>query len=63
MNATCACCSNTSNCGWRAATWCEPGKTANAEVIALKQGGEAFQLLLKLTLDGGRQTLVQASSA
>ncbi|MGY3324376.1 hypothetical protein ACVWXD_003232 [Pseudomonas sp. TE3911] len=41
----------------------DPGKTANAEVIALKQGGEAFQLLLKLTLDGGRQTLVQASSA
>lgn len=40
----------------------DPGKTANAEVIALKQGGEAFQLLLKLTLDGGRQTLVQASS-
>ncbi|AZF41836.1 Molecular chaperone [Pseudomonas sp. R1-43-08] len=39
-----------------------PGKTVNAEVIALKQGGEAFQLLLKLTLDGGRQTLVQASS-
>lgn len=40
----------------------DAGKTANAEVIALKQGGEAFQLLLKLTLDGGRQTLVQASS-
>lgn len=29
----------------------DPGKTANAEVIALKQGGEAFQLLLKLTLE------------
>ncbi|NWC44169.1 flagellar hook-length control protein FliK [Pseudomonas edaphica] len=41
----------------------DPGKTANAEVIALKQGGDAFQLLLKLTLEGGRQTLVQASSA
>jgi hypothetical protein len=40
----------------------DPGKTANAEVIALKQGGDAFQLLLKVTLDGGRQTLVQASS-
>ncbi len=39
------------------------GKTVNAEVIALKQGSEAFQLLLKLTLEGGRQTLVQASSA
>ncbi|AVE07939.1 flagellar hook-length control protein FliK [Pseudomonas palleroniana] len=41
----------------------DPGKTANAEVLALKQGGDSFQLLLKLTLDGGRQTLVQASSA
>ena len=41
----------------------DPGKTVNAEVLALKQGGEAFQLLLKLTLEGGRQTLVQASSA
>ncbi|ROM50596.1 flagellar hook-length control protein FliK [Pseudomonas poae] len=41
----------------------DPGKTANAEVLALKQGGDTFQLLLKLTLDGGRQTLVQASSA
>ncbi len=41
----------------------DPGKTVNAEVIALKQGGDAFQLLLKLTLEGGRQTLVQASSA
>ncbi|QJI27970.1 flagellar hook-length control protein FliK [Pseudomonas sp. ADAK18] len=40
----------------------DPGKTANAEVLALKQGGDAFQLLLKLTLEGGRQTLVQASS-
>jgi len=41
----------------------EPGKTVNAEVLALKQGGDAFQLLLKLTLEGGRQTLVQASSS
>ncbi len=40
----------------------DPGKTVNAEVLALKQGNEAFQLLLKLTLEGGRQTLVQASS-
>ncbi|WP_226477631.1 flagellar hook-length control protein FliK [Pseudomonas sp. MWU16-30323] len=41
----------------------DPGKTVNAEVLALKQGGDAFQLLLKLTLEGGRQTLVQASSS
>ncbi|AIG05484.1 MULTISPECIES: flagellar hook-length control protein FliK [Pseudomonas fluorescens group] len=41
----------------------DAGKTVNAEVLALKQGGEAFQLLLKLTLDGGRQTLVQAASS
>ncbi|KAA0947297.1 flagellar hook-length control protein FliK [Pseudomonas sp. ANT_H14] len=40
----------------------DAGKTVNAEVLALKQGGEAFQLLLKLTLEGGRQTLVQANS-
>ncbi|SDU86604.1 hook-length control protein FliK [Pseudomonas mucidolens] len=40
----------------------DAGKTVNAEVLALKQGGEAFQLLLKLTLEGGRQTLVQAAS-
>ncbi|KAF1030468.1 MAG: hypothetical protein GAK37_01328 [Pseudomonas sp.] len=40
----------------------DPGKTANAEVLALKQGGDTFQLLLKLTLDSGQQTLVQASS-
>ncbi len=41
----------------------DAGKTVNAEVLALKQGGEAFQLLLKLTLEGGRQTLVQAASS
>jgi hypothetical protein len=41
----------------------DPGKTVTAEVLALKQGGDAFQLLLKLTLEGGRQTLVQASSS
>jgi hypothetical protein len=41
----------------------DPGKTVNAEVLALKQGGDVFQLLLKLTLEGGRQTLVQASSS
>lgn len=40
----------------------DPGKTVNAEVLALKQGGDVFQLLLKLTLDSGQQTLVQASS-
>ncbi|MFO2464865.1 flagellar hook-length control protein FliK [Pseudomonas sp. 15FMM2] len=41
----------------------DAGKTVDAEVLALKQGGEAFQLLLKLTLAGGRQTLVQAASS
>lgn len=41
----------------------DPGKTADAQVLALKQGGDTFQLLLKLTLEGGRQTLVQATSS
>lgn len=39
-----------------------PGKTANAEVLSLKQADQSFQLLLKLTLENGRQTLVQAIS-
>ena len=39
-----------------------PGQSAQAEVLALKQNGLAFQLLLKLTLAGGRETNVQASS-
>lgn len=39
-----------------------PGETAKAEVLALRQVGQDFQLLLKLTQDNGRQTNVQASS-
>ncbi|MEC4240326.1 flagellar hook-length control protein FliK [Pseudomonas sp. DSV-1] len=39
-----------------------PGQSAQAEVISLKQNDLAFQLLLKLTLAGGRETNVQASS-
>lgn len=39
-----------------------PGKTANAEVLSLKQADQTFQLLLKVTLESGRQTTVQATS-
>jgi len=39
-----------------------PGQTANAEVLSLKQADQSFQLLLKVTLDSGRQTTVQATS-
>lgn len=38
------------------------GETAKAEVVALKEVAQSFQLLLKLTLDNGRQTTLQASS-
>ncbi|MEJ5058284.1 MULTISPECIES: flagellar hook-length control protein FliK [unclassified Pseudomonas] len=38
------------------------GQTANAEVLSLKQTDQTFQLLLKVTLENGRQTTVQASS-
>jgi len=38
------------------------GQTAKAEVLSLKQTDQAFQLLLKVTLDSGRQTTVQATS-
>jgi hypothetical protein len=38
------------------------GETANAEVIALKEVAQSFQLLLKLTLANGQQSTVQASS-
>ncbi|MCB2250791.1 flagellar hook-length control protein FliK [Pseudomonas chlororaphis] len=38
------------------------GQSAKAEVLSLKQADQTFQLLLKLTLDGGRQTTVQATS-
>ncbi|MBH3427722.1 flagellar hook-length control protein FliK [Pseudomonas alkylphenolica] len=40
-----------------------PGETAKAEVLALRQVGQDFQLLLKLTQDSGKQTNVQASSS
>jgi hypothetical protein len=39
-----------------------PGETAKAEVLALRQVGQDFQILLKLTQDNGRQTNIQASS-
>ncbi|MGL4318570.1 MAG: flagellar hook-length control protein FliK [Pseudomonas sp.] len=38
------------------------GETAKAEVVALKETAQSFQLLLKLTLDSGRQTTLEASS-
>lgn len=38
------------------------GQSAKAEVLSLKQADQTFQLLLKLTLDSGRQTTVQATS-
>lgn len=39
------------------------GETARAEVLALREQAQQFQLLLRLTLDNGRQTQLQASSA
>ncbi|SEM72355.1 hook-length control protein FliK [Pseudomonas sp. ok272] len=39
-----------------------PGQSAKAEVLSLKQSEQVFQLLLKVTLDSGRQTTVQATS-
>ncbi|TWC21785.1 flagellar hook-length control protein FliK [Pseudomonas sp. SJZ085] len=39
------------------------GQTASAEVLSLKQADQTFQLLLKVTLESGRQTTVQATSA
>lgn len=38
------------------------GQQAQAEVIALRQQQQSFQVLLRLTLSGGRQTTVPASS-
>ncbi|PTT97884.1 flagellar hook-length control protein FliK, partial [Pseudomonas sp. HMWF031] len=40
----------------------DAGQTARAEVLSLKQADQTFQLLLKVTLDSGRQTTVQATS-
>ena len=39
------------------------GQTAKAEVLSLKQADQSFQLLLKVTLESGRQTTVQATSS
>ncbi|MEX6503036.1 flagellar hook-length control protein FliK [Pseudomonas zhanjiangensis] len=38
------------------------GETAAAEVVSLKQEAQSFQVMLKLTLDNGRQATLQASS-
>jgi hypothetical protein len=38
------------------------GETAKAEVLAAREVAQSFQLLLKLTLNGGRQTTLEASS-
>lgn len=38
------------------------GQSAKAEVLSLKQADQTFELLLKVTVDGGRQTTVQATS-
>jgi hypothetical protein len=39
------------------------GQSARAEVLSLKQADQTFELLLKVTLDSGRQTTVQATSS
>src|ERR1700712_5143218 len=39
------------------------GQVANAEVVSLKQLGQDFQLLLRLTMDNGRQTTLPVSSS
>ena len=38
------------------------GQTARAEVLSLKQADQTFELLLKVTLDSGKQTTIQATS-
>lgn len=38
------------------------GESAKAEVVAVKESAQSFQLLLKLTLENGRQTTLEASS-
>jgi len=40
-----------------------PGTTAQAEVLSLRQVGQAFQMMLRLTLANGLQTQVQASAS
>ncbi|MFJ3485885.1 flagellar hook-length control protein FliK [Pseudomonas sp. NPDC090202] len=39
------------------------GQVANAEVVSLKQLGQDFQLLLRLTLNNGQQTTLPVSSS
>ena len=39
-----------------------PGQSAKAEVLSLRQEQQVFQLLLKITLAGGRETTVSATS-
>lgn len=39
------------------------GQSAKAEVLALKEVAQSFHLLLKLTLDNGKQTTLEASSS
>ena len=39
------------------------GESAKAEVVAIREQAQSFQLLLKLTLDGGRQATLQAESS
>src|SRR5690606_24369807 len=38
------------------------GESARAEVVAIREQAQTFQLLLKLTLEGGRQATLQAES-
>ena len=38
------------------------GESAKAEVVAVKEGVQNFQLMLRVTLDGGRQATLQALS-
>src|SRR5690606_41388694 len=38
------------------------GETAKAEVLAAKETAQSFQLLLKLTLNSGKQATLEASS-
>ncbi|MET1078159.1 MAG: flagellar hook-length control protein FliK [Pseudomonas sp.] len=39
------------------------GESASAEVVTVKEAGQSFQMLLKLTLDNGRQATLQASGS
>lgn len=39
-----------------------PGQSAKAEVVAVQETAQSFQVLLKLTLDNGRETTVEAES-